>query len=122
MLKNPERSFRSRHSFGMLATLLLALSIRGAPSFAQEASPAPDPMSESAPGQATETPTPATPAATAQPPPPEPPKKESFAHWMLRSSGPIGYVLLLMSFVSLGLAIQFVLELRRSKVMPAQLV
>ena len=50
------------------------------------------------------------------------PPEESYLHLMLRSSGPIGIVLLLMSFFTVGLTVKFVLEMRRDKVIPPWLV
>jgi biopolymer transport protein ExbB len=48
--------------------------------------------------------------------------QEHYLSWMIRSSGPIGLVLFFMSFLAVGLSIKFLLELRRDKIIPPQLV
>lgn len=48
--------------------------------------------------------------------------EKSYLRWMLESSGPIGFVLFAMSFLSVGLSIKFIMEMQRNKVIPPQLI
>jgi biopolymer transport protein ExbB len=95
---------------------------------AQEETPAPAGMPEPAAADAAESVPgmPANPApdaaAAGQAPRRESPEQKTYLRWMVESSGPIGMVLFLMSFVAVGLTIKFVLEMRRSKVIPPELV
>lgn len=47
---------------------------------------------------------------------------ESFLHWMARASGPIGVIILLMSFYLIALVVWMFFEYRRSKALPDALV
>jgi biopolymer transport protein ExbB len=51
-----------------------------------------------------------------------PPATESFLHWMMRASGPIGGFLLLLSVYFVALVIRLYLELRVSEAVPPALV
>lgn len=71
---------------------------------------------EPAPGmQNAETGAPATPKQ-------QPPPQVSYLTWMLESSGFVGVLLFLMSFLAVGLTIKFVMEMQRNKVIPPRLV
>lgn len=85
------------------------------PQYQGEPSPTSDPMPGMDPAPDTAT---TIPAAPKQQLPPQP----SYLKWMIESSGPIGFVLFVMSFLAVGLTIKFVMEMQRDKVIPPQLV
>jgi biopolymer transport protein ExbB len=65
----------------------------------------------------------ATPVTETPPAPAEKsPAEISYLEWMIESSGPIGFVLFVMSFLAVGLTIKFIIEMQRNKVIPPQLV
>ncbi len=64
----------------------------------------------------------AKPPATPAEPKERSPKEMSYLEWMIRSSGPIGAVLFVMSIVAVGLTVKFVMEMQRKKVLPQSLV
>ena len=74
------------------------------------------------PGTESATKTPAKPGAAPGAPEKKSDKEMSYLEWMLRSSGPIGFLLFAMSFVAVGLTIKFVMEMQRTKILPPQLV
>jgi biopolymer transport protein ExbB len=90
----------------------------------QEPATEPEPMTqpEEMPGmEPTDTPS-TKDAAKPDAPKAESTKEMSYLEWMLRSSGPIGFVLFAMSFLAVGLTIKFIMEMQRNKVIPPQLV
>jgi biopolymer transport protein ExbB len=127
--------FRFVQYFSVVASLFLiftpALTMAqdepkkdAAESTPQEPTTEPEPMTQpdEMPGmEATDTP-PAKDAAKPDAPKTESKKEMSYLEWMLRSSGPIGFVLFAMSFLAVGLTIKFIMEMKRDKVIPPQLV
>lgn len=77
---------------------------------------------DTVPGMEPNAKTPAKDAGTPGAPKEESKKEMSYLEWMLRSSGPIGFVLFAMSFLAVGLTVKFVIEMRRYKVIPPELV
>ena len=49
-------------------------------------------------------------------------KEMSYLEWMVRSSGPIGFVLFIMSIVAVGLTAKFAMEMQRKRVIPPDLI
>ena len=90
----------------------------------QEPTTQPEPMTqpEDVPGTESPDTTPTKDAAKPPAPKKDSTKEMSYLEWMLRSSGPIGFVLFAMSFLAVGLTIKFVMEMQRIKIMPPQLV
>ena len=95
-----------------------------AESVPQESTTPPDSMPETEQMPGMEPPDTAPPQDAAKPGVPKEnvEKEMSYLEWMLRSSGPIGFVLFAMSFLAVGLTIKFVMEMQRNKVIPPLLV
>lgn len=94
----------------MAATLFVGLCVAffiAGPSYAQEPGAA-DPAEAA--------------AASAEAPVENPPQQKNYLQWMIESSGPIGAVLFLMSFIAVALIVKFAVELRRGTAIPADLV
>jgi len=78
-----------------------------------------EPADDVVPGAA---PTTGATGTATQPPKTEAPAEKSYLMWMIESSGPIGMVLFAMSFLSVGLTVRFVMEMRRYKIIPPEFV